>query len=347
MARDQRDFYYMQAHKEGYRSRASYKLKQINDREKVIRRGDTIVDLGAAPGGWLQVEKELSGGRILGIDLQSIDAIPGVETFRGDMTKQRTIDYVLEFAGPKGVDVVLCDAAPNLTGNWSLDHARGIELNRIAFECAKKILKPNGNFVVKVFQGDLFKQFYDDVGKEFARVKAYSPPASRSTSAEIYIIAKKFLTAPVRRGEEYAVRIKETGMNGDGIAYIDNFIVFVRDVDVGDIVRIKIEDVKKNFAFAYVLEDLDEMPEGEEVPKGKHAPREENSPGNIDAGSREIIRNASGSASENVSGNVPENPPGTKGNPGPDAVPVGRISRIRSKKYDVEPDDDFDEYDRA
>jgi len=260
MARNQKDYYYDLAQKEGYRSRASYKLKQIQEHSNIINRGDTIVDLGAAPGGWLQVAKEISGGRILGVDLQKIEEIPRVTTLRGDMTADATIEKILEFAGKGGVDVVLCDAAPNLTGNWALDHARGIELNRAAFECAKKILKPKGTFVVKVFQGDMFKDFFDDVKGEFVHVRAYSPQASRSTSAEIYVIAKKFLTAPIRKGQEYAVEITETGASGDGIAYIDNFIIFVREAVVGDIVKIKIKDVKPNFAFAEVVEKLDALP---------------------------------------------------------------------------------------
>ncbi|WNY28616.1 Ribosomal RNA large subunit methyltransferase E [Methanimicrococcus stummii] len=261
MARNQKDYFYDLAQKEGYRSRASYKLKQIQQHSNIIKRGDTIVDLGAAPGGWLQVAKELSGGRVMGVDLQKISEIPGVTTFKGDITADSTIEKILEFAGKGGVDVVLCDAAPNLTGNWALDHARGIELNRAAFECAKKILKPKGTFVVKVFQGDMFKEFFDDVKSEFVHVKAYTPQASRSTSAEIYIIAKKFLTAPIRKGQIYAAEIKELGASGDGIAHIDDFVIFVKEVEVGDIVNIKIKDVKPNFGFAAVVEKLDALPE--------------------------------------------------------------------------------------
>jgi 23S rRNA (uridine2552-2'-O)-methyltransferase len=261
MARNQKDYYYDLAQKEGYRSRASYKLKQIQQHSNIINRGDTIVDLGAAPGGWLQVAKELSGGRVLGVDLQRIEDIPKVATIRGDITADSTIEKILEFAGKGGVDVVLCDAAPNLTGNWTLDHARGIELNRAAFECAKKILKPKGAFVVKVFQGDMFKDFFDDVTGEFVHVRAYTPQASRSTSAEIYIIAKKFLTAPIRKGQIYAAEIKELGASGDGIAYIDDFVLFVKETEVGDIVKIKIKDVKPNFGFAEVVEKLDALPE--------------------------------------------------------------------------------------
>ncbi|MDV0445620.1 Ribosomal RNA large subunit methyltransferase E [Methanimicrococcus sp. At1] len=261
MARNQKDYFYDLAQKEGYRSRASYKLKQIQQHSNIIKRGDTIVDLGAAPGGWLQVAKELSGGRVLGVDLQKIAEIPGVSTYRGDITADSTIEKILEFAGKGGVDVVLCDAAPNLTGNWALDHARGIELNRAAFECAKKILKPKGTFVVKVFQGDMFKDFFDDVKGEFVHVKAYTPQASRSTSAEIYIIAKKFLTAPIRKGQIYAAEIKELGASGDGIAYIDDFVLFVKETEVGDIVNIKVKDVKPNFGFAEVVEKLEALPE--------------------------------------------------------------------------------------
>jgi 23S rRNA methylase len=260
MARNQKDYYYDLAQKEGYRSRASYKLKQIQEHSNIIKRGDTIVDLGAAPGGWLQVAREISGGRVLGVDLQRIEEIPNVTTIRGDITADSTIEKILEFAGRGGVDIVLCDAAPNLTGNWALDHARGIELNRAAFECAKKILKPKGIFIVKVFQGDMFKEFFDDVKNEFVHIRAYTPQASRATSAEIYIIAKKFLTAPIRKGQLYAVEINELGSTGDGIAYIDDFVIFVKEAEVGDIIKIKIKDVKPNFGFAEVVEELKEMP---------------------------------------------------------------------------------------
>jgi 23S rRNA (uridine2552-2'-O)-methyltransferase len=260
MARNQKDHYYELAQKEGYRSRASYKLKQIQQHSNIINRGDTIVDLGAAPGGWLQVAKELSGGRVLGVDLQNIESIPGVTTIKGDITADSTIEKILEFAGRGGVDVVLCDAAPNLTGNWALDHARGIDLSRAAFECAKKILKPKGTFVVKVFQGDMFKDFFDDVKDEFVHVRAHTPQASRSSSAEIYVIAKKFLTAPIRKGQIYAVEINELGSSGDGVAHIDDFVIFVKNAEVGDIVNIKIKDVKPNFGFADIAEKLDALP---------------------------------------------------------------------------------------
>jgi 23S rRNA (uridine2552-2'-O)-methyltransferase len=253
MARDRRDTYYWRAKDEGFRSRASYKLFQINEKHHVIKPGDTVVDLGAAPGGWLEVAKEISGGRVIGVDLQKISPIEGVETIKGDITSDRTIEKIVELVGLRGVDVVICDAAPNLSGNWSLDHARSIDLTTSALGCAKKILKPGGNFVVKVFQGDMFKSFLDKMDKNFTFMRSYTPDASRSQSAEIYVIGKTFLTSPVRKGNEFDVEVKELGASGDGAVLIDNFVVFVKDVKVGDHVRIKINDVKPNFAFGHVI----------------------------------------------------------------------------------------------
>lgn len=256
MARDRRDYYYRQAKEEGYRSRASFKLKQINEKHNIIRRGDSVVDLGAAPGGWLQVAKELSGGKVLGVDLKRIEPIEGVETVQGDINAESTIKKIIQIVGAKGADVVLCDAAPNLSGNWSYDHARSIELATSALECAKKILKPKGNFVVKAFQGDMFGDYMQKVRENFVRTAAYSPKASRSQSAEIYVIGKRFLTAPLRRGDEFVVDIEKLGSSGDGAVLIEEFVVFVKDVEVGEKVRIKITDVKPNFAFADVAERL-------------------------------------------------------------------------------------------
>lgn len=192
MPRDQRDYFYWQAKKAGLRSRAAYKLFQVNEKFNVIRHGDTVVDLGAAPGGWLQAAKELSGGRIIGVDLQSLSPIPGVTTIIGDITKEETIDRILEKSGGK-VDVVICDASPDLSGSWSLDHARSIDLAASALRIAQKALKPGGNFVVKVFQGDMFKDFLIEVKRYFKRAQATSPGASRRQSAEMYIIGKKYL----------------------------------------------------------------------------------------------------------------------------------------------------------
>jgi len=190
MARNQHDHFYRMAKKEGYRSRAAYKLKQINERFRVIRRGDTVVDLGAAPGGWLQVAEKLSGGTIIGVDIQPIRSLDGVITIKGDITSEDTIDRIRQLV--KKVDVVLCDAAPNLSGDWSYDHARSIDLAEHALLCAEQILKPGGNFIVKVFQGDMFFDYLQKVRTLFKNVRSHSPAASRKESAEMYIIAKNF-----------------------------------------------------------------------------------------------------------------------------------------------------------
>ncbi len=187
MARRRKDFYYRMAKEEGYRSRAAYKLIQIQQRFKVIRKGDTVVDLGAAPGGWSQVAAEISGAKVHAIDLQGIDPIQDVETIRADITDNKTAGTIRESAGV--VNVVLCDAAPNLSGNWSYDHARSVDLAEAALKLAEGVLTDGGNFVVKVFQGDLFYSFLELVRRSFKKVKCHSPKASRNESAEMYIVA--------------------------------------------------------------------------------------------------------------------------------------------------------------
>lgn len=253
MARDQRDHYYRRAKEEGYRARSAYKLLQINEKFHIIKRDDSVVDLGAAPGGWLQVAAKLSGGKIVGVDLESIAAIPGVRTFQADITEERTVDLVKEALGGDA-DVVICDAAPNLTGAWDMDHAVSVDLARSALMMAKKLLRPRGNFLVKVFQGDLFQDFLNEVKREFSSVQAHSPLASRKESAETYIVAKKLLTSPVRKGDMLDVLIVSTGKSGDGVAMIDGFAVIVRGSRSGEKLRVKIEAVKPNFAFANILE---------------------------------------------------------------------------------------------
>ncbi len=193
MPRDRRDFFYRKAKVDGYRSRAAFKLKQINEKFRIIKKGDIVVDLGAAPGGWLQVARELSGGIVVGVDILPIDDIEGVCLIKGDIRLENTIEKIKEKIKKDGADVVICDAAPNLSGTWSYDHARSIDLATSALVCARKILKQGGDFAVKVFQGDMFPDFLEKVRDNFGRVKAFSPEASRSQSAEIYVIGKQLL----------------------------------------------------------------------------------------------------------------------------------------------------------
>lgn len=195
------DAYYKKAKREGYRSRAAFKLKQIDRKYDVLREGDRVVDLGAAPGGWTQVAVEAVGpaGAVVGVDLDPITPLEGAVFLRGDMTRPETAREVAERIGGEA-DVVISDMSPNISGNYSVDHARSVHLCREALRFAGRALRPGGRFVVKVFEGDLFKDFYDEVGEAFQFHKAYSPPASRNASSEIYVIAKGFKgESPKRR----------------------------------------------------------------------------------------------------------------------------------------------------
>ena len=187
----QKDYYYRKARREGYRARSSYKLIQMNSKYQLIGRNDTVLDLGAAPGGWLQVAKDISGGIVIGVDRKDIEPIDGVKTIRGDIISEFTLTKIRKII--TCADVVICDASPNLSGKWSYDHARSIDLASTALDLCEKILKTDGNFAVKVFQGNLYNGFLKDMGKRFEFVKGYTPDASRKESAEIYVIGKRYM----------------------------------------------------------------------------------------------------------------------------------------------------------
>lgn len=195
-----RDYYYRKAKELDYRSRAAFKLIQIDQRFKIFRKGSTVLDLGAAPGGWLQVAKESvgPGGRVVGVDLERILPLDGVETIRGDIRERSTVERALSLLGGKA-DVVLSDMSPNISGNYSLDHARSVDLVLNALEVARSALKEGGVFVAKIFEGDMLREVLAEVKKSFSSVKLHSPRASRPTSSEIYIIARGFL--PAERGD--------------------------------------------------------------------------------------------------------------------------------------------------
>jgi 23S rRNA (uridine2552-2'-O)-methyltransferase len=195
--KQRRDHYYRRAKSEGYRSRASYKLLQIQTSYNIIRRGDIVVDLGAAPGGWLQVIRQLNATAIA-VDLQQITPLDGVTAIRADITAPESVSEKIQRISSR-VDVVVSDAAPNLSGVWSLDHARSISIASSALKIARCVLKTGGNFVVKVFQGDLFDAFKREVDANFGFVKAYNPLASRKQSAEVYIVAKRYIPSQENR----------------------------------------------------------------------------------------------------------------------------------------------------
>jgi 23S rRNA (uridine2552-2'-O)-methyltransferase len=190
MTRWAEDQLHRQAKKEGYRSRAAYKLREIQKRHHIFRKSDTVVDLGAAPGSWLQVARSITEGRVVGIDLNPILPIECVETLVGDFSQKEIQDKLAEDLGP--ISVVLCDAAPHLTGHRSYDQAVATALGHDALTCAVRLLKKGGNFVIKGFQGDMFEDFLAEVKQHFMIVHLFRPQSTRRGSAEIYLIGKNF-----------------------------------------------------------------------------------------------------------------------------------------------------------
>lgn len=201
MQERRRDYYYRKAKQLDYRSRASFKLMQLDDRFNLFKPGMTVVDLGAAPGGWLQVAAERVGpkGTVVGVDLQPIEPLEGVRTIKGDIRKQEVRDELLALTGGR-VDIVLSDMSPNITGSYSMDHARSIELCEMALSFALATLSRNGKLVFKMFEGDMSRDLIAEVQKHFETVKRYSPEASRSSSSEIYVVAKGFGKPPESKG---------------------------------------------------------------------------------------------------------------------------------------------------
>ena len=192
---ERHDHYYRMAKHEGYRTRASFKLKQLNSRFRILKRGDIVVDLGAAPGGWIQVAREEVGdeGFVLGVDVQRVVKFPykNVRVIVADITDASTPELIRQNL-PREPTVILSDASPKISGVWDVDHFRSIALARAAFWIADRILRRGGKFLVKVFQGNMFDEFVNELRKKFESVKVSKPPASRKGSAEAYIVCKGF-----------------------------------------------------------------------------------------------------------------------------------------------------------
>ena len=191
LERRKRDYYHRKAKEEGYRSRAAYKLLQAVKKYNFIRAGNVVVDLGAAPGGWLQVARRIVGekGFVLGVDLKKVKPLnyDNVHVILGDIRSSETLRKI-EALLPRPADVVVSDVSPNISGVWELDHARQIELAESSLKIALSVLRKGGNFFVKVFQGEFFNEFLNEVKNHFIRVEIVKPKASRKESAEIYVL---------------------------------------------------------------------------------------------------------------------------------------------------------------
>ncbi len=189
-----KDYFYRKAKAENYRSRASFKLKQLDRKFRIIKKGDRVLDLGAAPGGWMQVARERVGdeGSVLGVDIVKIQEFEydNMEWIQGDLTKEETIDEIKRRM--PSADVVISDASPDISGVWDIDHFRSVDLCKNVFKIAKDILTPGGNILIKIFQGEHTKEFYDEIRSSFSYSKITKPKASRGQSAEVYIVGKGF-----------------------------------------------------------------------------------------------------------------------------------------------------------
>ena len=187
-----KDPYVKQSQVDGYRSRASYKLLEIVEKDRLIRSGMTVVDLGSAPGGWSQVAARLVGhtGRVHALDLLPMDSIAGVDFIQGDFTEEDIFDELLKLIENRPVDLVISDMAPNLSGNKAVDQPAVMFLAELAVELAEKVLTINGVFIAKLFQGQGFDPFVLQVRTLFNGVSIIKPDASRSRSREVYLVAK-------------------------------------------------------------------------------------------------------------------------------------------------------------
>ncbi|KFB69110.1 SAM-dependent methyltransferase [Candidatus Accumulibacter vicinus] len=186
------DAYVQRARAEGFRSRAAYKLVEIDDKDHLIHSGDVVVDLGATPGGWSQVAaKRMHGrGRVIAVDLLEMVPLRGVTFIRGDFREQEVLDVLGKLLAGEKVGLVLSDMSPNISGIPACDQARGIYLAELALEFARNWLKPGGAFLVKLFQGDGFTDFLLEMRKNFELVSARKPDASRDRSREVYLLGR-------------------------------------------------------------------------------------------------------------------------------------------------------------
>jgi 23S rRNA (uridine2552-2'-O)-methyltransferase len=194
LARHLSDPFVKQAQKDGYRARSAYKLIELNEKDRLIRPGMRVMDLGSAPGGWSQVAAKLVGtrGRVLATDILPMDALPNVDFIQGDFTEDAIVQQVLDWLGGAKFDLILSDIAPNTTGINSADAAKSVYLLELALDVARRTLKSRADFVAKMFQGSGSDQFLKELRTHFEKVSVRKPAASRKESREVYVVARGF-----------------------------------------------------------------------------------------------------------------------------------------------------------
>ncbi len=188
------DAYVQRSWADGYRSRASYKLIEIDDKDRLLKPGATVIDLGAAPGGWSQIAAERVGmeGVVIASDILEMDALAGVDFIQGDFTEDTVLESILATLGKRPVDLVISDMAPNMSGMNAIDQPAGMYLVELALDLARQTLKPGGNFLVKIFQGEGFDAYLKDMRTSFNKVVTRKPEASRARSREVYLLGQGY-----------------------------------------------------------------------------------------------------------------------------------------------------------
>jgi 23S rRNA (uridine2552-2'-O)-methyltransferase len=194
LADARKDYYRRLAHEQGFRSRAAFQLQELNKSYRLIGPGFYVLDLGCAPGGWTQMAMKLVGnqGKVMGIDLSYVEEIPGAHIIRENIEDEHVVDEVLSYFGRK-VHAVICDLSPQVSGNWTVDHAKQISLNYDCTKILEKVLAHKGNAVFKIFDGEFSMEFRDYIKKKFVRINLTKPDASRKQSSELYLVCLGFI----------------------------------------------------------------------------------------------------------------------------------------------------------
>jgi 23S rRNA (uridine2552-2'-O)-methyltransferase len=188
------DHYVKEAKRLGLRSRAAFKLMEIQEKDRLIKPGMVVVDLGAAPGGWSQFAMELVGdrGRVIASDILPMDSLAGVEFVEGDFTEEAVFNELMDLVGDNKADLVISDMAPNMSGMQAVDQPRSMYLAELALDMAKQVLKPGGSIIFKVFQGEGFDELLREMRPAFVQTVTRKPASSRSRSREVYLVAKSY-----------------------------------------------------------------------------------------------------------------------------------------------------------